>query len=247
LKFFPTFSFPRPWRKIGTKTVEPALEPVTALLPLLKNKSEVEKNRFERLERYWKHAKHIGKLSLGISDYNTKERDDARLIVRRYTTLSIAGGLIPIPYLDVIALTALQIRMLAKISEVYGVEFTNSLGKLAVTSLMLAVPQGLSTGFFSGLMAAMPATKFVPVAGTVIGEVAMASFGATITYALGEVFIEHFESGGTLLDFDAQAALAIFEREIGAANRRWNETKLSIKERFDRMRQFRSGNPNKFR
>ena len=201
---------------------------------------EENKDRLGRFRKHYDHIKRVTKLVIGISDHDSKERDEALLIVRRYTTLSIFGGLIPIPYLDIAALTALQIRMLAQISDVYGVEFTKSNGKIAISSLMLAVPQGLSQGAFQGFMLALPATKFIPGAGTLAGEAAMASFGATVTYALGVVFIDNFESGGTLLDFDAQAALAIFEREIGVAKEKVGAVGLSLKERFDRMRKFKA-------
>jgi len=37
---------------------------------------------------------------------------------------------------------------------------------------------------------------------TVSGMVSMAALGGAGTYAVGKVFIEHFESGGTFLSFD---------------------------------------------
>jgi len=38
----------------------------------------------------------------------------------------------------------------------------------------------------------------------VIGWVAMASLSAVVTYGLGRTLIGHFESGGTLADFDVK-------------------------------------------
>jgi uncharacterized protein (DUF697 family) len=44
--------------------------------------------------------------------------------------------------------------------------------------------------------------KAVPVVGQLAGAPAMVLFCGASTWALGKVFIQHFESGGTFLNFD---------------------------------------------
>src|SRR5262249_6845323 len=44
--------------------------------------------------------------------------------------------------------------------------------------------------------------KSFPGVGTAIGAVTMPVFSAGATYVIGKVFIQHFASGGTLLDFN---------------------------------------------
>jgi uncharacterized protein (DUF697 family) len=44
--------------------------------------------------------------------------------------------------------------------------------------------------------------KFVPVVGTLAAAFVMPVLSAGATYAIGKAFIQHFESGGTLLDFN---------------------------------------------
>jgi hypothetical protein len=44
--------------------------------------------------------------------------------------------------------------------------------------------------------------KFFPVIGTAIGQLTMAGVSAPATWVIGKVFIQHFASGGTLLDFN---------------------------------------------
>ena len=44
--------------------------------------------------------------------------------------------------------------------------------------------------------------KFFPVFGTAIGQLTMAAVSAPATWVIGKVFIQHFASGGTLLDFN---------------------------------------------
>ena len=44
--------------------------------------------------------------------------------------------------------------------------------------------------------------KALPGVGTAIGALSMPVFSAGVTYVIGKVFIKHFASGGTLLDFN---------------------------------------------
>ena len=50
--------------------------------------------------------------------------------------------------------------------------------------------------------AASSLIKFLPGIGTAIGQLTMAAVSAPTTWILGKVFIQHFASGGTLLDFN---------------------------------------------
>jgi len=49
--------------------------------------------------------------------------------------------------------------------------------------------------------------------GQPLGGVAVSLAGATATYALGRVFTQHFDQGGTLLDFDPISSREYFEKE----------------------------------
>jgi len=49
------------------------------------------------------------------------------------------------------------------------------------------------------------AVKFIPGIGALAGGVSMAVLSAASTYALGEVFKKHFESGGSFLDFNPES------------------------------------------
>jgi hypothetical protein len=46
--------------------------------------------------------------------------------------------------------------------------------------------------------------KLIPGVGSVLGGVTLAVLSGASTYALGEVFKKHFETGGTFLDFDVE-------------------------------------------
>lgn len=120
----------------------------------------------------------------------------AMKLVNRFAVWSGVAGLIPLPVVDVVAVGGLQIQMLRRLSQVYGVAFSENRGKALIASLGGALIPA-SSG-----MGAASALKAVPVVGTMASGVVMPVLSAGATYAIGKAFIEHFESGGTLLDFN---------------------------------------------
>jgi hypothetical protein len=56
--------------------------------------------------------------------------------------------------------------------------------------------------------------KVVPGIGTATGMVSVSILGGATSYAIGNVFIQHFESGGTLLDFDPKKMREYFTNKL---------------------------------
>ena len=54
----------------------------------------------------------------------------------------------------------------------------------------------------TGAMTVGSLIKGVPAIGWAVGAVTMPALSAGATYVIGKVFIQHFASGGTLLDFN---------------------------------------------
>jgi uncharacterized protein (DUF697 family) len=104
-----------------------------------------------------------------------------------------------------------QLRMLAKLAEEYGVPFKEQAAKSIVAALMAMLVQNILTG---GLASAL---KFVPVVGTLLGIAVLPAVAAAGTFAIGKVFITHFEAGGTFLDFDPQKVQNHFRVEFEKA------------------------------
>ena len=128
-------------------------------------------------------------------DQARDERADQ--LVNRYAAWAAAAGVIPMPALDVVAVGGVQLQMLRKLTEIYEVPFAENMGKSVIASTIASI---LPVPAASGLASAL---KLVPVVGTAVGSLSMPAVAAGATYALGKVFILHFASGGTLLDFDA--------------------------------------------
>lgn len=137
----------------------------------------------------------------------------AQALVKRYMGWAAGAGVLPMPGVDLAAITAVQLRMLAKLSALYGVPFREEAGRSVIGTLLSTLVEYT----FSGHVAW--ALKAVPVAGTLLGLAALPAFAAATTYALGRVFIAHFESGGTFLEFDPQKMREHFRAEFEQARR----------------------------
>jgi len=139
---------------------------------------------------------------------------EANVIVRKYMNWSFAGGLIPLPVIDVVAISGVQMKMLYELSKLYGAPFKAHLAKPVIATLLGSIGPSMATGGALSL-----GMKSVPVVGTALGVLTMPALSVAATYAVGRVFIAHFESGGTLLDFDAEKVRAHFRAEFEAARK----------------------------
>lgn len=144
-----------------------------------------------------------------MSTVLTVQEQQARKIVTNYMWWSMGAGLIPVPFADLVAVAGVQLKMLADIAKVYGVEFQETRTKALIGSL---------TGFVvPGTVGSL--LKAVPVVGSLVGATSVVLFCGASTYALGKVFIQHFESGGTFLTFDPAKVKEHFQKEFEAGRK----------------------------
>ncbi|HEY7246989.1 MAG TPA: DUF697 domain-containing protein [Xanthobacteraceae bacterium] len=117
-------------------------------------------------------------------------------LVDRLSLWSGAAGFIPVPIVDIAAVGGVQIHMLRRLSQIYGIPFSENRGKSVLTSVAGAVMPATTATAATSLI------KGVPILGTAIGSLTMPAAAACATWVIGRVFIKHFSSGGTLLDFN---------------------------------------------
>jgi uncharacterized protein (DUF697 family) len=125
-----------------------------------------------------------------------ERREIGSKLVDRFALWSGVAGLIPIPFVDAVAVGGLQIELLRRLSHLYDVPFSENSGKALIASLA-----GTMIPTTSGIGAASM-LKSVPVIGTITAAFVMPVLSSGATFAIGRAFIQHFESGGTLLDFN---------------------------------------------
>jgi len=138
--------------------------------------------------------------------------DEAEKITERYVMWSMGGGLIPLPVLDLVAIVGTQIKMLAEISDLYDIPFSENRAKIILVPLISSV--GLAP---AGAMLLGSLAKVVPVVGQAVGGVAMPVFAGGITLATSRIFVAHFESGGSVLDFEPEEFKESFRQSFEAA------------------------------
>ncbi len=137
---------------------------------------------------------------------------EASKIVSSALGWSAAAGFVPVPVLDVAALGAVQVKMVVDLSALYGEKSSNELARGIVSVLLgTLAPLKLTE------IALVSGAKALPVIGTVIGSLSMAAFGTAATYAIGKIFIRHFERGGTIATLDAEAVKEDLKVEFAQA------------------------------
>ena len=129
----------------------------------------------------------------------------ADTIVRNHVVWSMGAGMIPVLVADIFAVSAIQLDMIRQMAKIYDVEFNELQGKAIVTSL---------TSSAAARIAAGSVAKLIPGVGTWLGGITVSIFAGASTYALGEVFKKHFESGGTILDFDPDRVRKMYKEKF---------------------------------
>jgi len=140
-------------------------------------------------------------------------RHRAEALVKDHVIVSMGVGLLPLPTVDLIVLTAVQLRMLRRICQLYDVRFRDNLGKSALSAFISALLPVQSTLYLASLL------RLLPGSGQLASASAVSLLAGALTHASGMVFIVHFERGGTLLDFSARRMLALGWREFRAGLR----------------------------
>ena len=136
---------------------------------------------------------------------------------------SMGAGFIPVPLVDFFAVGAIQLDMIRQLSKIYEVNFKETEGKAVISAL---------TG--SGLARiGARAVKFIPGVGSVLGGVTLAVLSGASTYALGEVFKKHFETGGTFLDFDPSRLKKYYDEKFEKGKQMAKEMEKSQKANHD--------------
>jgi uncharacterized protein (DUF697 family) len=116
------------------------------------------------------------------------------------------AGVIPVPIVDFAAISAIELKMVCEVATVYGVPFSRDRVRPLVSSLIGAY-MATRLGYGAGAVF----LKTIPLFGPVLGTLAVPGFAAGLTWAVGRVFVQHFASGGTFLNFDPEQVRAYFK------------------------------------
>lgn len=129
--------------------------------------------------------------------------------VKDYVIASVAASIVPVPLFDIAAVVAIQLRMIKKLSDHYGKPFSENKGRSIVTALA-----GGIGGFGAGMVVATSLTKLIPGIGWMIGLASLPVVAGASTYAVGQVFIKHYESGGDIFDLSTEAVSSFYKEQF---------------------------------
>ncbi len=124
------------------------------------------------------------------------KRAEAEKIVKNHVMWAMGGGLVPLPFLDLAAVTAVQLGMFKQLTELYGVDFD----KASTSSLISA----LTGSTFAKLGASV--LKAIPGVGSILGGLSMSLMSGASTFAIGQVAIAQLSGAGGLMDMDMDKA-----------------------------------------
>lgn len=137
-------------------------------------------------------------------------RMGAELIVERHTTYAALGGCVPLLVVDSLSVGLIIYNMLRSLAAHYRFQWRQDQLKATLAALLGGI---LAPG--AGSLTTQLLGKFVPGA-WLFGTAASSLTAAACTRYIGETFIAHFESGGTLNNLDIAGIRASLRARIEA-------------------------------
>ncbi len=132
-----------------------------------------------------------------IKQEMSRTRVAAVKIVTRWSRWSVAASVIPAPFVDMAAISGVQVKMIFALCKHYEVDFEH---KTAI-----AIASGVTGGAAVQTIASVLAKQILrtmPGVGTFFMFAIEPVISYATTYALGLAFISHFEADGRLHDFN---------------------------------------------
>ncbi len=138
----------------------------------------------------------------------SKKEVTGESIIKKHMYWSVSAGLIPFPLIDIAAVSAIQTDMLKSLCDFYKVDYSQEKGKAWITALTAAT--------LSSVLARTGASvvKAIPAVGTLVGMTSMAILSGASSYAVGNVFVNHFEEGGTLYNFNTDNFKKFYQEKL---------------------------------
>jgi uncharacterized protein (DUF697 family) len=135
-------------------------------------------------------------------------------IIRKSVYANFGVGIIPIPFVDWAGAAAVQLAMTKKLAAEYGVEFKEGIAKKIIATVV-----GAGIG-----VAATPLVKSlvigIPIVGLPLAATSMPMMNALSTYAVGRMFVNHFEKGGDFVNVNYEVMKQHF-KDAYANSREW--------------------------
>ena len=172
------------------------------------------------------------------------DAEQVEAILRNHIYGAMGVGLVPIPIVDFVGFSAIQLDLIRALSKEYNVPFKATEAKEIICALI-----GGGAGVAgSTLLASL--VKFIPLIGTTTGALSATIIGGAVTYATGRLIIRHYDKGGSLDNFNTDGATEAFDEVVAEgkviAAKIAAETKSkakAVKKATEQYRNKKSGQP----
>lgn len=130
------------------------------------------------------------------------EVDDATILqaencIKDHVIAASVIGLIPSVTLDVVGITAIEIRMIRHLAYIYSFPVPH---KLVAAKVLISLIGSIGPVYFS--VKFHSALKGVPLLGYAVSVGLLSITGGAAVYAVGRIFQKHYQSGGLFLSRD---------------------------------------------
>ena len=126
-------------------------------------------------------------------------------VVKSWAQWSVAAGFVPVPFVDIALVSGIQIKMIYDLCQIYNVPFKKESAFAYASGLV----GGSLTAGAAQVVGAM-ALKAVPY----VDQIVQPTFAFATTYAMGYVFVKHFENAGTMTSFDSSKMNLYFQEQF---------------------------------
>ncbi len=114
---------------------------------------------------------------------------------------SMGAGAIPLPILDIVAVSAIQLNMYKELCMLYQSDYNEAFAKNLIGSIAGATIAKIGASLL----------KSIPVVGSFLGSMPMVVLSGTSTYAMGQVFKKYLEIGEAVSAFSFDNARKIYD------------------------------------
>ncbi len=172
------------------------------------------------------------------------DAEQVEAILRNHIYGAMGVGLVPIPIVDFVGFSAIQLDLIRALSKEYNVPFKATEAKEIICALIGGGAGVAGTTLLASLV------KFIPIIGTTTGALSATIIGGAVTYATGRLIIRHYDKGGSLDNFNTDEAKEAFDEVVAegkvVAAKIAAETKSkakAVKKATEQYRNKKSGQP----
>lgn len=145
---------------------------------------------------------------------------EADKIIKRYALFSTASGFIPFIGIDVLAVTAVQTKMVSELAEVYGYDIDDQLLRTVINTGIASVAGRILTQIAESL-----AETITPLKAVINGATQAAVFGF-LTLEIGNIYKSKMELGENPADITMMEIAGHMVDQVQEG--KWDPNKLSL-------------------